>query len=304
MNFVSFSRSALRALPLLWLGCSPCGGDAREVEGAHPYVRCGLNEPREGAWQAGPLSFTAEGRSLRVEGLARFAVLAGSEEHGALDGLPDVPVVVLGGATAPGLVAALGERVVFLLPGGDDDAEAYDELLDELDDEARDRVVDLSGVHELVLGAGRFVVLPGAPLGRYAVGDGSCGFGEPDIEQRSESEGDGPRWLLSWASPLGSGPHAVDRGLGGRPAGDAHVGRLAEAVGATGGLFAFPRTTAGLAASLDGQRALAAGEWAPDLAVVAPLLGGPTVRFDESSLDADFLLVEVGPTGLRVVPDA
>ncbi|MCU0672420.1 MAG: hypothetical protein MUE69_06475 [Myxococcota bacterium] len=278
-------------------------GEGPAVDGPHPYVRCGEREPREGTWSAGALRFEAEDRTLRVEGLDRFVALTAVDIVGA-DVLPaDLPVLVLGGTTTPGLLEGLGARAVFLVPGGDDDAEAYDALLSELDGAARDRVIDLAGVHELVTPHGRFVVLPGAPEGRYARGEASCGFGAPDVEARA-SERDGTTWLLAWAAPSTTGLHGVDRGLGGVHVGAPLVRELAGSVGARGGLFAFPTSTAGLAATLDGDTPIANDAWSPELAVTVPQLGAPTGRFDEGVLTQSHLVIELGERGLRVVSEA
>jgi len=262
-------------------------------------VRCGEREPRTGSWSAGALRFEAEDRTLRVEGLDRFVALTAVGVVGA-DVLPaDLPVLVLGGATTPGLLEALGSRVAFLLPGGDDDAEAYDAMLSELDGDARDRVIDLAGVHELVTPHGRFVVLPGASEGRYARGEASCGFGASDVEARA-SEREGATWLLAWAAPSTTGPHGVDRGLGGVRVGAQLVRDLAGSVGARGGIFAFPTTTAGLATTLDGDVSIANEAWSEELAVTVPQLGAPTERFDEGMLAQSHLVIELGERGLRV----
>jgi hypothetical protein len=294
-------RRLLQLALLLAVACD-CG-EATTVDGPHPYVRCGEREPREGSWAAGALRFEAEDRVLRVEGLERFVALTAVDVDGAAELPADLPVLVLGGATVPGLLGALGERVVFLVPGGDDDAEAFDDLLSALDDDARDRVIDLAGVHELVTPHGRFVVLPGAPEGRYARGDGSCGFGAADVEARA-SEREAITWLLAWAAPSSAGPHGVDRGLGGVHVGSSRVRELVGSVGARGGIFAFPNTTAGLPATLDGAASIAIDAWSAELAVTVPTLGAPTERFDEGRLVQSHLVLELGERGLRVVSEA
>lgn len=295
------SRPLLSLALLLTVACD-CG-EGPKVDGPHPYVRCGARATREGSWSVGALRFDGEDRVLRVEGLERFVALTVVDVEGAAELPTDLPVLVLGGTTTPGLLAALGSRVVFLLPGGDDDAEAYDELFSELDAEARDRVIDLAGVHELVTPHGRFVVLPGAADGRYARGDGSCGFGAADVEART-SEHEGTTWLLAWAAPSSSGPHAVDRGLGGLSVGAPLVRELAGSVGARGGIFAFPNATAALPTTLDGDALVANDAWSAELAVTVPQLGAPTERFDEGLLAQSHLVVELGERGLRVVSDA
>jgi hypothetical protein len=293
-------RPLLQLALLLAVACD-CG-QGTTVDGPHPYVRCGEREPREGSWSAGALRFEGEDRALRVEGLDRFVALTAVDVEGATELPADLPVLVLGGTTAPGLLAALESRVVFLLPGGDDDAEAYDDLLSELDGDARDRVIDLAGVHELVTAHGRFVVLPGAPEGRYARGDASCGFGAADVEARA-SEREGATWLLAWAAPSTTGPHGVDRGFGGVHVGAPLVRELAGSVGARGGIFAFPNTTAALPTTLTGDAPIANDAWSPELAVTVPRLGAPTERFDEGMLAQSHLVIEVGERGLRVVSE-
>jgi hypothetical protein len=287
-----FSSMALLTSALA-LGACECGSGGTAVDGPHPYVRCGERAPREGSWGTGALRFTAEERTLRVEGLDRFVALSALGTD-LLPELPQLPVLVIGGATTPGLVEALAPRPLLLLPGGGDDAEAYAELFVGLDAAERDRVVDLAGVYLLETPHRRFVVLPGADAGRYARGAGSCGFGDADVEARvGLAEGAA---LLAWHAPLGVGAHSVDRGFGGVHAGSARLSALA----ARGGLFAFPRTSAGLAASADGTLRIADGELRADLALVVPTLGVETERYDEGVSARGFVVIELDAEGLRV----
>lgn len=277
----------------LALGACECGTAGAVVDGPHPYVRCGERAPRQGSWSTGDLRFTAEERTLRVEGLDRFIALSALGTD-PLPELPPLPVLVIGGATTPGLLEALAPRTLLLLPGGGDDAEAYAELFVGLDAAERDRVVDLAGVYLLETSHRRFVVLPGADAGRYARGAGSCGFGDADVEARVEhAEGAA---LLAWHAPLGAGAHSVDLGFGGVHAGSARLSALA----ARGGLFAFPRTSAGLAASPDGASRVADGELRAELSLVVPTLGVETERFDEGFSSRGFAVIELAAEGLRV----
>ncbi|HJL06352.1 MAG TPA: hypothetical protein RMH85_10055 [Polyangiaceae bacterium LLY-WYZ-15_(1-7)] len=291
----------LLVLSLALAACGSCGGCGEEalVEGPHPYVRCALAEPPEEPFEAGGLSFTPDERVLRVEGAERvWAFSAGPGAAEALADAPDAPLLVLGGfapdaETAAAFFEAVGERVALLLPGGEDDPEALSEALDEAESP---NLVDLRGVRRLDLGGASFLVLPGAPEGRYALGEARCGYGEDDLEALRDAADDVEGGLLSWAAPRGAGP-GPDLGHGGVNAGDPALGALVEELGLRGGVHAFPRTQAGRA-FLDGAPASPGAAGA--LAVALPTAGLPDVRADGSRTRASGLLLELAEGGLRV----
>lgn len=284
---------------VLVVGCGSCGDDSR-VDGPHPYVRCALGDGLEDSFTVGGVTVQGEGAVVTVRGLQEWAAFVATERApAALASLdPDLPWMVLGGlrdeASARSLLEAAAERLVFVLPGGDDDLEALDEVLDE-----EERWVDLRGVRELRLEHGTFVVLPGAPDGRYAVGEAGCGWGEDDLERlRGVGEAPGPRWWLSWAAPRSAGPYAPDRGFAGVHVGDPRLAALGDAEGVSGGLFAWPETQAGVVGRAGGAQPVA-DEAAPDLSVVVPRAGEAVERGDESRLPSGVVLIEAAAEGLR-----
>ena len=281
-------------------GCGGCGEDAA-VAGPHPYVRCALAEPEEGEWSAGGLTLRRDARVLTVTAATTtedpsFWVFSASTNWLAHGQLPEGPAIVLGGyardeAGAERFAEAMGDRLVLLVPGGLDQAEA-------LEDAMSPSAIDLRGVHRVVLPHGELVVVPGAEDGRYALGDGSCGFGPPDLEQL-EATFDGEvdrRWWLSWSAPRGSG---ADLGYEGAPSGSEALAALGERLGVAGGLFAFPRTQAGRPTADLGTREVPAGEAAPDLALAVPLLGEVSERADESRDDGRPIRVTFTADGIR-----
>lgn len=227
---------------LLVVGCGSCGEELR-VEGAHPYVRCLHVEPEEREWEAGSISFAVEDRTLQITGeiasVIAFALTPGAD----LAELPEAPLrLVIGGfardeGSATELLTALAEAgPTLLLPGGEDDTGVLDDVLSELDSPA---LVDLRGIHRVRFGGHEWVPVPGAPEGRYAVGENGCGFSATDLEKVELADPEGPRHLLTWAAPTGAGP--LSQGLEGVAVGSELLADLAERVDAKGGLFAWPR---------------------------------------------------------------
>ncbi|HJL17842.1 MAG TPA: hypothetical protein RMH99_19410, partial [Sandaracinaceae bacterium LLY-WYZ-13_1] len=243
-------------LALLLVGCSCDDEEELAVEGDAPYVRCHAAEaPAERRWSVGALRLARDGeRRLTIEGApepARLAVFAGpgpgarpSEAAEAVAGLEPHLIAVLGDlGDEPGpLLAALGGLgpPVLVVPGGADRRAPLVEALEGLEGAAADRVVDASVLRAIRLGRLELVPVPGAPGGRYAVDEGACGFSDDDLDAWALDEpADGAhRVLLAWAGPEGEGDGSVTRGLMGTEAGSPRVGRLAEAVGARGALFA------------------------------------------------------------------
>lgn len=268
----------LASLLVLLTGCGSCGDGAR-VDGPHPYVRCALREPSVELESYAGVSFSLQGRVLDVRGLTRlhgFAVGEGSRAE-----LPDGPVLVLGGfarneALAESVVEAIGSRLAFFVPGGEDDPEVIDEVLDE------PHHVDLRGVHVLATEGFDWLVLPGAPDGRYALGDASCGYGDADVEAlRDTLEGrERPRVWLSWNAPAG----IVDLGFEGARVGDPRLDL------ASGGVFAFPATHSGPAAEREASL---------DHAASVPRWGGFNERHDGAPVAPGVLEIHVEVEGLR-----
>ena len=168
--------------------------------------------------------------------LLAFAVSPEPDAFGTGTALPPARLrVVLGGFardpdSAEATLRALAEQgPSLLLPGGEDSTAAMDEALARLESNS---LVDLRGVSEVRYQGVSFVVVVGAPDGRYGRGDDACGFSANDLKQIAGRLSDAPqRALLSWAMPSASPDDKSGSALG----------ELAESAGAQSGLYAWPR---------------------------------------------------------------
>ena len=294
----------LALLAALVAGCTCDGEEALRVSSDTSYVRChAAAAPEDRSWEVGSLSLRREGRALRIEGAPdplRLAVFAGPGDEA-------LPVSAVR-AAHPHLVAVLGDLgepvaslralaelgvPVLVVAGGEDRYGPLAEALDDLDGDAADLIVDASVLRSVRVGRLELVPVAGAPDGRYAVDDDACGVGEGDLDgwELGVAEQGVHRILLSWAGPRGAGPGSATRGLAGVEAGSALVSQVAERAGATGALFAWPRTALGTAEG--------SGSWALRLAV-APVAGASVLRFDGRRVAAGPTLLTVGSGGLRV----
>ena len=257
-------------------GCSACGGPPSElvVEGPPGFVRCLAYEVDErDPWSEGDLRLRLEGRTLEVEApeeVLRVAALAGPGPGPAGLGtlaseLTDSPVellFILGGLGDSVLIAqqtleSLAELGVLTLvmAGGRDDVEVWEEAWGSVETEALGRVLDARGLNRLRFQGAELILISGAPGGRYARTDTSCGFATEDVEAMVDTLGpaSGPRAFVSWVAPGGVG-HA----WGGLDVGSPALAALAEEAGIRGGIFAWPRALRGEETS-----AATAGEQAP-----------------------------------------
>ena len=324
-----YARRAMRTFALAWIplawmllllpGCCSscgCGSAAPRAGGPTPYARCAIAEapaPRQA--RVGDLTLRLEGRELAIEGLPEtfpVAIARGPAPFRApigpalstLAGSGVRLAIVLGSlgddeATTIETVAALAELTVptLILAGGRDDPGHLRAALDALGEGARDRVIDVSALRRVRLGPALVLVpAPGAPEGRYARGDSTCGIGEDDLEQIAGElgePGDELRILLSWAAPAGS-PAAL--GIEGGDAGSATIAALISAIHPRGALVGWPESHAG--------RVLGEGA---DRVAVAPALSGPAlVRADGSLAPSTPLVLELGPGGIgtATAPDS
>ncbi len=298
------------------LGCSDHG---ERAGGPHDYVRCmAVDEDDEAEGTVGSARFSLEDRTLTLRGLPsplRMAVFrgAGSAAPGLAEAVAAVAeqepslVFVLGSLgtestsvrTHLDALGALAVPVV-VLPGGEDVAETFGEQIDAARERHRS-IFDGRRIREVVVGDDRFVLLSGAPDGRYAASEGSCGNDEDDRDALAEITG-GRRWLVSWAAPSGGGPAAVGRGFEGVDAGDRRVADLAHRLGDAGGLFAFPATRALIPSTASGQAVLPAMQADPRLRLVVPRVSGPPDERDDTSLvPAGAALLELREEGLAYV---
>ncbi len=279
----SFERPGLVLLACVaWLAacgdscaCDACGGATAglRVDGEHPFVRClEMDPPAARAWTVGALHLAIEGRTLTVGAApdAPDVAVVGGPAPGPADldaalapvhADPPTIVVVLGDLgdareeIDAALVAFAGLGVpVLALPGGRDDASRWSDAFGALDDDARERVIDVAGIERVVVGASELLPVAGAPEGRYARTDEACGYRAADLVARAETLGHRPshvtRAVLAWASPAGG----IAPGLEGADAGDPALARFVESVGATSGVFAWPREAAGRPLDTDDAR--------------------------------------------------
>ncbi len=253
-------RSLSFSLLLTVTGCR-CSKLAGEV-GSVAFKRCAqMSPPDSRSWHAGELELVIEDRVLRVKGkqdsirIAAFTGPVGAaltrHELAAITAARPQLVVMLGGlgddeemakASLAGL-AALRVPSLFIA-GGADRSAVVQAAFDDVEDAARDFVIHGSGLRELTIGRDRFAIMAGAPDGRYALDDKSCGFENDDLSDLRDAIEAGDTktsrvWLLSWAAPAGFG---VTRALGGQDVGSEGLAELAEDIGARGGLFAFPES--------------------------------------------------------------
>lgn len=301
----------------LMAGCScgwGCGAGALEVGGDHPYRRCLRDDPPdEGERRVGDVGIIIDNRTLRIDvdsDAVKLAIVSDLPEEAALieaaaEGLGELSVdliVVLGGlgedeeAVTRGLAALAGVGgPVLVLGGGADEAELLEDALDEIASEAAARVVDIRAIRRVEILDQVFVPIAGAPEGRYARGEGYCGFGVDDLEDIADDLGEATegerRWLLSWAAPVGAGARSPSIGYGDVEAGSSHLRTLAEALGAEGGVHAWPRARALLPTDAEGEDLLPVGAPSPTLRIVVPRLSGPPARRADGSRVAPQALV-------------
>jgi hypothetical protein len=255
--------------------------------------------PPEGTVRVRDLTLRFGGRDLRIDNAPRslrIAAFAGPAPSRA----PIAPAIarlkqadldlalVLGGvgddrAQAEATLAALGALPVpvLVLAGGRDDAAVLDEAFEAGDHE---HVVDARPLRRVIAGDRTLLLLSGAPEGRYARTDTSCGYGRADVERLEGEAGDGRPILVSWAVPAGSG----SSGHGGIDSGDPALGRLARTLRIRGGIFAWPESHATATAD-DGLRV-----------VVGPIAGPPPERADGSSSIAGATLLRLDGHGLSL----
>lgn len=300
----SLARCALWSLATV-LGCR-CGSLEAEVDG-QKFVRCAqAAPPRERSVQRGVFTFHAEERTLRIDGPRPLVVAAftgpvdgafASADMALLASVKADLALYLGGLGASANIAgenlaklaALGLPTVFIA-GGADRLEVVEEAFGALDERARDLLWHASGVRDLRLGDDRFVIVPGAPLGRYAVDDGACGFtlGDlADIQKAATGATSARTWLLGWYAPAGFG---VSEGFAGVEVGDADLRALSLALAAKGGVFAYPEGRADM-------------QTAGSSAWIAPRLGHlGSLRADGSRIPARVTRLLLGPEGLSPLP--
>jgi hypothetical protein len=288
-------------------GCGGCqeGPPAElRVGGATPYVRClDAEPPPEGTVRVRDLTLRFAGRDLHIENAPRrlrIAAFSGPAPSrapmaaaiAALSRADLDLVIVLGSigddrGQAEATLAALGALPlpVLVLAGGRDDAAVLDEAFEATDD--HEHVVDARPLRRVLVSDRTLLLLSGAPDGRYARTDTSCGYGRADVERLAGEAGEGRPVLVSWAAPAGS-----SSGHGGIDAGDPALGRLARRLRIRGGIFAWPESHA--TATVDGLLRV----------VVAPISGPPPERADGSPATPGATLLRLDGHGLALANGA
>ena len=284
--------ASLLFFSLLLAACT-CSGAGPTAGGATPYVRCAMRDPAVIDTEVGPLRMRSEGRVLTIDGatsplrIAAFRGPALAEEplEPALDaiesGRPALQIVIgsLGDdeAHVTSLLRALASLATptLVVMGGRDHPSDLQAALAALDDDARSKIVDASALRRIVVAGIELVPAPGAPDGRYARDDESCGLGEADASAIAGDVGEpsqAPRFVIGYAAP------APLVGFEGAEVGSALVADVARRTGARTSLFAWPD--------------------APSDHLVPPLAGPPAILSDGSRLGPGAILFDVGPQGL------
>ncbi len=273
------------------------------------FVRCGEHAPpKERSGKIGALEREIAGRTMKLRGPTPLRVAAFTGPVGGAFSRSDLArlnatkahvFLFLGGlgdtleaATANlSALSALRVPTVFV-PGGSDRLALIDDAFGELEEQAADLIVHGSGLRALWLNKERFAVLPGAAMGRYAADERSCGYQQADLDALEEALGEskGRTWLLSWNAPAGWGVSSA----GNTDVGSPELSKLAKAIGARGGIFAYPAVQAMRA----GQEPGAGG-----LSLVVPRLGRTgTTRADGGRLPPAVATLLVTSEGLSAAP--
>jgi hypothetical protein len=289
------------------LGCR-CSSLEADSDGQR-YLRCGQSDaPAARQQRLGRLTLELKERVLSLSAALPLRIAAFVGPVGAALDAHDLAslraakpelVFYLGGlgddvgVAQKNLASLAALRVPTLfIAGGEDRWPVVEAAFAALSDGERELVLSASGLRELRIGRDRFVLAAGAPFGRYALDEQSCGLGSADLAdiQAAAEQGEPAlrSWLLSWHAPSGFG---VSEGLAGSELGSPDLQALASAVDARGGLFAFPEAQAGRARPT-----------AP-LSLVVPRLGRlGSQRADGSRLPAQVTRLILGVDGLKSMP--
>ena len=312
-------------LLVLLAGCELCGDravpDRLRATTPVPHIRClAADPPPARKWKLGRLGLELQGRELIVEGLparTRVAVFSGpafstGSPHAPIgqmaEAKPDL-ALMLGGAGDSSDDCArnlklLGELEIptLVLAGGRDSWPHWSSAFDALDGKGRDRVVDITTLVRIRLGAHVLVPVAGAANGRYAIGDDACGFGKDDLQERVSVLGPAKRerrWLVSWETPMGGDERSPARVSGGIDVGSAALADFARQAGIEGGLFGWPYAQVMRPRNKDGR--VVFDEPLSGLRLVAPRIDGPAMERDDGSRQMPgFAMVVFSASGASV----
>jgi hypothetical protein len=252
-----------------------------------------------------------EGRTLSVSGRTALRVVAVTGPVGAPFARSDIAqlsaarpdlLVLLGGLgdsheTAAANLSALAALHVptLFIAGGADRLPVVRSAFEELEENAAEYLMHGSGLRELRVGKQRFALVSGAAQGRYAVDEDGCGFEQDDLDAVAAAfeqvKSDEQLWLLAWNAPSGWG---IARGYGGTELGSVELAKLAEELGARGGIFAYPEARSFLPTEVGKGKGLA---------LVVPRLGRTGVlRADGSRFGPALATLIVGARGVVPAP--
>jgi hypothetical protein len=284
--------------------CSRTSGEVGDVK----FVRCAQSAaPSERRVASAEVELELHERVLSVRARAGLRVAAFTGPVGGTLSRADLALLA---NVKPGLVlylGGLGDDVeaasanlsalaalhvpILFIAGGQDRLETVDAAFAALSSEAGQLLVQGSALRELRLGSERFAIVPGSPLGRYAVDEQACGFTVDDLNDVRDALADNTSrakrtWLLAWGAPSGWG---VSNALG-HDVGSPELFALAQALHADAGLFAYPETQAG-------QRVDDKKRKGP--ALVVPRLGrAGATRADGGRVPSSVLLLVLTAEGL------
>jgi hypothetical protein len=302
--------------PLLLVGgVAIAGCNCSRLEGkadSFAFTRCAqVDPPEERSLKVGALELEIRERLLTVRGPAELRIAAFAGPVGAPFSRTDLAQLAaaraalflfLGGLgdtheTASANLAALASLHVptLFVAGGADRLPVVEAAFEELDAPAAQTLIHASGLREVRLGRERFALVPGAALGRYALDDEGCGFEQDDLDNVegaiSDAKEKGRVWLLAWNAPAGWG---ITRGYGDTEVGSTELAKLAQALGAQGGLFAYPEA-----------QVFSAGKASPHggLALVVPRLARTGAqRADGGRIPRALVTLSIGEAGLVPAP--
>lgn len=267
----------------LLAGCH-CSKTSGEVDNLS-FKRCAqVAPPAERTLRTGQLELALQERVLTVRAEPGLRVVAFTGPVGGTLSRADYAQL---SAQKPGLIlylGGLGDDVsqasanllglsalnvpTLFVAGGADRLPIVEEAFGALPEDRAQLMLHASGLREMQLGSEHFAIVPGAPLGRYAIDEEACGFTVDDINDvrdavASAKDKRSRVWLLSWGAPSGWGvTHAA-----GVDVGSPELFALGQALSAQRGVFAYPALRAGETVRSQG------GAETATLSVVVPRLG-------------------------------
>jgi hypothetical protein len=254
----------------------------------------------------------SQGRQLQIDGLPREAVVAAFAGPAFYD--PPGPAALAAlRAAKPDMLLLLGDigdeplaaretlaalaslpMPMLILAGGRDTQQGMAEAIESLGP-ASGPVFDITAVTIVRVGDAILIPVAGALDGHYARSSASCGYGRQDLRPRqsalSGARARGRVWLVGWEAPETWGEGA-EPSLGQSTGhGDEPAVELARAVGASGGVFAWPPAQPGAGQTPDGALQIR----------VPRLTGAPAELADGARVGPGFALLGLSGSGLHLL---